>query len=744
VQSFAFEPGCRLLIREDLLAPFRRYRLLSEVSIDGVAHSQLLPMQGAARIGEATGAVIAHRVTAELVAGLSTGLVEFDDERDEDTPEELERRRKHRDRLLSDKPDRHQLYIRFWRAILRDVDRRLPPGLKTARVVVDGVRTKRLVLQDVLDQLGEKYGLMYFGKARSVSVSQYYRVRAKRLTGGDDRDMEPNTSARGNRNQLLPEVKRVLRDTIAEKLEAARHAPRKGDKPATSVKDIAATVYDRLEELKAQRPELADKIKLPSKTTFYDTVGQAPARLRVLAVRKSVATARDFRRPWGHEEPDFALSQVQYDETLLPLYCYCDVLKIPLGRPWLAWLVDVYSNAIIGFYLGFEPPGDAVFASVFRHAAMPKSYVSGAYPDIAQPYPMSGIPRFVTFDNSLSAHGNSIERLLGDLDVPWDFTLARMPWLKGAVENSFHLLNLGLLSELPGFVLPQDVDRSDYDPKENGLIGFLHLLWIVHRYLLEVYHPNPPTIGGPSPNVRWQEGTRIVKPRYPRTGQDLDFLFGIVREGVTLDHRGVLYEGIRYYSEGVDGIRYWNGANVKVSLKVNPVNLSRIQARYGDGAWVTCHALNKTEAQVSLHVHKLRQRHSERLFGKADWESRIKAEVHLRGLMRGAVLEDHGTRVSGLLARALGIGTHVVFGQLGLGRQLPYLQDFSSAQSDVPLRQLTPPDRTLSGVRAPPSPPALPPGPASPTPTPPTGTKPVTATPTVARFGTGSLPRRVR
>jgi hypothetical protein len=108
------------------------------------------------------------------------------------------------------------------------------------------------------------------------------------------------------------------------------------------------------------------------------------------------------------------------------------------------------------------------------------------------------------------------------------------------------------------------------------------------------------------------------------------------------------------------------------------------------------------------------------------------------------VLEDHGTRVSGLLARALGIGTHVVFGQLGLGRQLPYLQDFSSAQSDVPLRQLTPPDRTLSGVRAPPSPPALPPGPASPTPTPPTGTKPVTATPTVARFGTGSLPRRVR
>jgi len=504
-------------------------------------------------------------------------------------------------------------------------------------------------------------------------------------------------------------------------------------------------VYDRLEELKAQRPELADKIKLPSKTTFYDTVGQAPARLRVLAVRKSVATARDFRRPWGHEEPDFALSQVQYDETLLPLYCYCDVLKIPLGRPWLAWLVDVYSNAIIGFYLGFEPPGDAVFASVFRHAAMPKSYVSGAYPDIAQPYPMSGIPRFVTFDNSLSAHGNSIERLLGDLDVPWDFTLARMPWLKGAVENSFHLLNLGLLSELPGFVLPQDVDRSDYDPKENGLIGFLHLLWIVHRYLLEVYHPNPPTIGGPSPNVRWQEGTRIVKPRYPRTGQDLDFLFGIVREGVTLDHRGVLYEGIRYYSEGVDGIRYWNGANVKVSLKVNPVNLSRIQARYGDGAWVTCHALNKTEAQVSLHVHKLRQRHSERLFGKADWESRIKAEVHLRGLMRGAVLEDHGTRVSGLLARALGIGTHVVFGQLGLGRQLPYLQDFSSAQPDAAMRQLTPPpDRTLSGFRAPPSPPALPPGPASPTPTPPTGTKPVTATPTVARFGTGSLPRRVR
>lgn len=704
MQTFVFGPGCRLLIREDLQAPFRRYRLLNEIPIDGVAHSQLVPMQAAAGLGELTAAIISNTPTAELIAGLANGLVEFDDERDDDTPDERDRRRKRRDKLLSDKPLSKQKYIKFWRDVIQAVDRRLPPGLKTAKVVVDGVRTDRIVLRDVLTELGVKYGVKYYGEARPVSVSQYYRVRKKRLEGGDDRDVEPNTSARGNRHQIPPEVKRILRDTIMEKLEDARHKPRKGDKPATSVKDMAATVYERLEELKKARPDLADKIKLPGKTTFYDTVGEAPARLRILAVRKSVATARDFRRPWGHEEPHAALSQVQYDETLLPFYCYCDVLKIPLGRPWLAWLVDVFSGSIIGFYLGFEPPGDAVFASVFRHAVMPKSYVTSAYPDITQPYLMAGFPRFVTFDNSLSAHGNTIERLLGDLDIGYDFTLARMPWLKGAVENSFHLLNLGLLSELPGFVLPKEVDRSDYDPKANGVIGFLHLLWIVHRYLLEILHPNPPSIGGPSPNARWQDGTRIVKPRFPRTGQDLDFLFGIVREGVTLDHRGVMFEGIRYYSEGADGIRYWNGANVKVTLKINPVNLSRVQARYGDGAWVVCHALNRIEGQVSLHVHKLRQRHSERLYGKSDWESRIKSEVHLRSLMRGAVLEDHGTRISGLLARALGIGTHVVFDQFGLGRQLPFLQGFSAAQADASPQKLpAPPDRTQVGFRAPPS-----------------------------------------
>jgi hypothetical protein len=56
-----------------------------------------------------------------------------------------------------------------------------------------------------------------------------------------------------------------------------------------------------------------------------------------------------------------------------------------------------------------------------------------------------------------------------------------------------------------------------------------------------------------SPDDRWLEGTRIIKPAFLDQSRDLDFLFGIVREGAwTLDHRGVIYEGLYYYSDGLD------------------------------------------------------------------------------------------------------------------------------------------------------------------------------------------------
>ncbi len=202
-----------------------------------------------------------------------------------------------------------------------------------------------------------------------------------------------------------------------------------------------------------------------------------------------------------------------------------------------------------------------------------KSYVADKYPDIRNPYLAGGIGRFYTFDNSLQAHGDSILQITSDLDVPYDFTPPRCPWVKGEVEGAFAVANQTFFQEMPGYVLSPDLkfDKHDYDPAANAVIGLRHLLWLWHHWLLDVYHANAPRNGMMmSPNDRWLEGTRRVKPTFIERGTDLDFLFGIVREGRRLDNRGVVYEGLYYYSDGIDILRSRRGAKLLVKVKVKP------------------------------------------------------------------------------------------------------------------------------------------------------------------------------
>src|SRR5690606_3192672 len=151
-------------------------------------------------------------------------------------------------------------------------------------------------------------------------------------------------------------------------------------------------------------------------------------------------------------QPLNPLDFVQFDETRLPLMVIDEMLGIALGRPWLAWLVDVYTRGILGFYVGFEPPGDVVISTTFRHAFLFKSYIKDEYPDIKGEWLHSGISRFLTFDNSLQAHGRTIDTLCTDLDILWDYQPARCPWLKSEVEGSFATINQLLLREMPGSV----------------------------------------------------------------------------------------------------------------------------------------------------------------------------------------------------------------------------------------------------------------------------------------------------
>lgn len=624
-------------------------------------------------------------------------------------------------RLVKELPEHERKRYLFRRGLIDEVARRYTAGC-TSQIhscVDRGGRTHAVtVLEKICADAAVKVGNEVYGEARSCSVASYYRYLDAYGDGSDPQKLVGEFDNRGNRDQIDRRVKTTITDVMAEKLEDAKYRKPIGSKPVLTMLEIMSEVKLRLDDLKLRSdkgrqpiaesndPQSAtasksakDPLRMPSRGTFYNLYGTFPAYDRTVARHGRTRTRAMYRRPGEAVPVDAPLSCLQFDETRLPFFVVHDVLRIPLGRPWLAWYLDEYSTAIPGFYLGFEPPGDLVIAATTKHACLMKGYVQQEYPDIDQPYLMGGIGRHFKYDNSLQAHAWSVSEMTTEMDVSYEFTRTRSPWEKGLVEGSFNVVNQTFLKEMPGYVLPYDqrIDGHDYDPSKHGVIGFRTLLWLWHHWLLTVYHPFAPRSGvGMSRNDRWLEGIRRVRPAFLDRSADLDLLFGIVREGTwCLDHRGVAFEGLYYYSDDVDFLRREEGASIKVRVKVNPLDLLWVFVWSNKfEAWVPAKAREvHYAAGLDLHTHKLLRRYANWLSGRDDVDAWLAAQFHLQHLIAESVTDALTVGISTKLARAMNISTAHLFRNMQHDGRLGVPQEPSADAS--PHR----PQQTSGGVK---------------------------------------------
>src|SRR5690606_8893047 len=152
------------------------------------------------------------------------------------------------------------------------------------------------------------------------------------------------------------------------------------------------------------------------------------------------------------------------------------------------------------------------------------------------------------------------------------------------------------------------IDGFDYDPSHNACLGLRQFLTILHHWLIDIYCQRPWGSQNLSPARRWEEGTSVWQPDLLDSASDLDAIFGIVRQG-TLDHRGVVFEGVRYFSDDLQRLRYQYGSNTKVRIKANPSNLGKIYIWLNsDRAWLPVNAVPQMRSIAenrSLHTIRI-------------------------------------------------------------------------------------------------------------------------------------------
>jgi putative transposase len=111
-------------------------------------------------------------------------------------------------------------------------------------------------------------------------------------------------------------------------------------------------------------------------------------------------------------------------------------------RPWLTIVIDDYSRAIEGYYLGFDPPSSLRTSLALRQGIWRKGHPH---------WHICGIPEVLYSDNGADFTSNHLEQVAADLKIRLVFSVPGKPQGRGRIERFFRTINEMFLCDLDGY-----------------------------------------------------------------------------------------------------------------------------------------------------------------------------------------------------------------------------------------------------------------------------------------------------
>jgi putative transposase len=436
------------------------------------------------------------------------------------------------------------------------------------------------------------------GDRRPPSPITLYRwLRDYLAAQRDVRALIPMISRRGNRKPRLP----VEVYELTEKMIRSRYMRREG--PA--VRPAHDGLISHIRE--ANRFRDADRLlPEPSLRSVYRQVKKMDA-YEIMAARRGKWHADQYFRPVDQSVPPTRpLERVEIDHTKTDIIVVDMERRLPIGRAWLTWMVDVFSRLPVGFYLGFIPPSAESVQHCLKHMITPKTYVRDRYPEIKGEWPCFGVPETIVVDNGMEFHSRDFEDACAQLGINIHYTPRRSPWMKGTVERSFRTASNSLFHGVPGTTFSNILARGDYNPNRDAVIDKATLLEMLHTWIIDVYAQSPHRGIKDTPLHMWQTGLQAYPVRLLSKALDLDVAI-LSLDGRHVFSYGIEFHHLRYNSDELALLRHRDGRNPKVQFKYDPSNLGCIHVIDPDsGRPFPVTAINRAYAEgLSLWEHKI-------------------------------------------------------------------------------------------------------------------------------------------
>jgi putative transposase len=262
-----------------------------------------------------------------------------------------------------------------------------------------------------------------------------------------------------------------------------------------------------------------------------------------------------------------------------------DIYRRPVGRPWIALAIDVFSRMVVGFYISFDPPDAMSVGLCIANAILPKEKWLAKY-DITTPWPCWGIPRIIHADNAKVFRGNMLKRACEEHGIDLQWRPVATPHWGGHIERLLGTF-LREIHDLPGTTQSNPKERGEYDSEKGAAMTLSEFEKWLATFIVEVYHQRVHSSLKMSPVRKYEEGIFGMSDK-PGTGlparitdEDrlrLDFMPYIER---TIQGYGVVIEEIHYYHDVLR--RYINAKDPdnpknkrQFIFKRDPRNISQI------------------------------------------------------------------------------------------------------------------------------------------------------------------------
>ncbi len=263
--------------------------------------------------------------------------------------------------------------------------------------------------------------------------------------------------------------------------------------------------------------------------------------------------------------------------------------RLPLGRPYLTVMIDVYSRCVISFVLSFEPPSLYSITECIKRGNRPKREPEAIDPVFSRLNDIFGRPGELLIDNGWEFAGSAFEDALADSGITLRLAPIKTPEFKAIGERFFETLNSKLFDQLGGATLsPKALKDLDIDPSKTAVLTLHELEHLIWNAICVYHFDEHRTLGAPPGSV-WMADA--AKRGIDVIGDDseLDKMLGAVKTGARLSRGGVQFQNLRYSDPGrvrqlLDDLvalepkrNRPSGSEVaKVKFKYNPADLSQI------------------------------------------------------------------------------------------------------------------------------------------------------------------------